>query len=462
MAGETWEFIKSHVNMVAGAVTVLLGPVGLIIAVALEIITHWKTVKAWFDDFWGWMKRTAGDVAGFFTGVWKDISKPLEKEWNHIVDDLTSIWQSLTTIWNATGGKLVHLVSDNWAAISGVVKRALDQIWGFHKGNFQVWTAFIKGGWDLIQGIFHTAWDAVSSVVKAAGDVISGSIKGVMDFIVGVLKASWDVVEAIVKIAWDSVTTIINTALDFLKDVLKFFADLVTGKWGKLWGDVETAAKDAWNNISGLFTRTFDQIWHTVTSAVANIWDGFINGIWAALDGIGKGLSAIWDGVVNFFKDAGKWLWNAGVDIVKGLIGGIESMGNSLIQSVTTLGGLIPKWKGPPEKDKVMLVANGQLIMQGLITGIDSQSDALRKKLEQVTGSITATVNPVLGGSPAVGAIANAPARAAGATTTINVTLPGAQIAGQQSMNWFMAQLNAQFVQRILPQAGVQIARATA
>lgn len=39
-------------------------------AVAYEIITHWKTLKQWFNDFWGWIKAVFSDIVGFISGHW--------------------------------------------------------------------------------------------------------------------------------------------------------------------------------------------------------------------------------------------------------------------------------------------------------------------------------------------------------------------------------------------------------
>ena len=172
------------------------------------------------------------------------------------------------------------------------------------------------------------------------------------------------------------------------------------------------------------------------------------SGIWKAL----KDLASM---VLHVFVDAGKWLWQAGKDIVNGLINGLKSMGSSLVQTVTTLGGLIPKWKGPPEKDKVMLVQNGQLIMQGLITGIDSQTDALRKKLEQVTTTVTASVNPTLNlGAPSA---ASALSRAGGNTYVNHVDLRGSQVMSDADMDKFVTKIGNRIATRFLPASGTFI-----
>lgn len=458
-AEEAWNFIKSHVNMVAGALALLGGPIGMLIALVLEIVMHWKQVKAFFEGLWKDIKGGAQDVANFFKGIWGDISKPLTDEWKHISDDLSSIWDSLTTIWNATGGKLVALIARHWDEIKDGVRLVWNLMAGWFKSYMTMISGYVKGGWDIIQGIFHVAWDLISGIVKMAWDIIYGIIKGSLTVIMGVLQTAWDAILAVIKIVWEAVKTTINTVLDAVKDILKFFADLVTGQWGKLWGDFEKIFKDAWNNIWSFLKSIGSTIGNFVVSLVSNIWGSFIRGINDALGGVWNALIELWNTFIRFFKDAGTWLYNAGRDILTGFINGLKSMWGDVQGFFSDITSAITSWKGPPSKDKILLVQNGQLVMQGFITGIDSQIETLKKKLSQVTGTVTTSINPVVsGGNSSLSSVASA--RNQG-NVQVNFSFPNSQIAGPNSINWIMQQINKQFVQKAVPTAGIQIPRAT-
>ncbi len=481
------EAVGTALEAIAEADPIILVITAIAVAAYL-IVTHWSTVKQWLEDFWHWLVSAAKATGDFFVKIWRDVvgalkaawggivdawnstggkaitwiagewdkaTGPVVKEWNKIVSDLQSIWGSLVTIWDATGGKLVSFIAGQWKSVWTDTKQTWDMISGFFRGVFQIWLGVIKAAMNTAEGFFHVAWDVISGVFKAAWDFISGIVKAGADIVMGILKAAWDVIKGDAKLVWTMITGFINTALDFIKDILKLFADLVTGKWSKLWGDIEKTAQDLWNNVSKMFRNALSELWGIISGAVSQIWDGFIKAIVDAGSGIWKALQDLGSMVLHVFVDAGKWLWNAGVDLVKGLIGGLESMGSSLVQTVTTLGGLIPKWKGPPEKDKIMLVANGQLIMQGLITGIDSQTDALRKKLEQVTTTVTASVNPTLNlGAPST---ASALAKAGGNTYTNYVDLRGSQVMSDADMDKFVTKIGNRIATRSLPAAGAYI-----
>jgi hypothetical protein len=56
---------------------------------------------------------------------------------------------------------------------------------------------------------------------------------------------------------------------------------------------------------------------------------------------------------------------------------------------------MIPKWKGPEDLDKRLLIPAGEAIMSGLITGIDNGTDPLRRKLMGITDMIGGTTAAV-------------------------------------------------------------------
>lgn len=89
--------------------------------------------------------------------------------------------------------------------------------------------------------------------------------------------------------------------------------------------------------------------------------------------------------ITGAFSGAAGWLSGIGKSIMDGLIGGVQR-GADVLRGV--LGGItssIPDWKGPRDRDKVLLRPAGQYIMGGLIGGVVSQENALKNELANVT-----------------------------------------------------------------------------
>lgn len=64
-------------------------------------------------------------------------------------------------------------------------------------------------------------------------------------------------------------------------------------------------------------------------------------------------------------------------------------MFSSVQSSLSSLTNLLPSWKGPAPVDKVLLTPAGEMIMQGLIKGLESQYGAVRDSLRGLTEDLT-------------------------------------------------------------------------
>lgn len=95
-------------------------------------------------------------------------------------------------------------------------------------------------------------------------------------------------------------------------------------------------------------------------------------------------------GIVGVFSGAGSWLFGAGVSIVRGLIGGISSQIGALRAVLANLTAMIPKVKGPKEKDLRLLRPAGRHIIQGLRSGINDMVPNLKNTLADVTDLVKA------------------------------------------------------------------------
>jgi phage-related protein len=73
-----------------------------------------------------------------------------------------------------------------------------------------------------------------------------------------------------------------------------------------------------------------------------------------------------------------------------GLVSGIQAVRNVL----TSMTSLIPTWKGPESVDKRLLIPAGVEIMRGLIRGIESEEHSLESTLGRVTNRFTDAFDP--------------------------------------------------------------------
>lgn len=119
-----------------------------------------------------------------------------------------------------------------------------------------------------------------------------------------------------------------------------------------------------------------------------------------------KKVSGLKDTVMNFFTHAGGWLTHAGGEIISGLISGIENKIGKLTGIFSHITSMIPKLKGPPVKDKVLLTPAGQMIMEGFIRGVVSRIGNVKKAMQSVNNMIA--VKPSTGQPQLAGPVGSA------------------------------------------------------
>jgi len=135
------------------------------------------------------------------------------------------------------------------------------------------------------------------------------------------------------------------------------------------------------------------------------------NGIRSGVGSVMNVLAGLPGQIRSAVGDLSGVLFNAGRSILYGLIDGVQSQINSLRNVLGSVTNMIPNWKGPLDRDKTLLVANGAAVMGGFIKGIEGQRDSLRRTLGAVTGSVpsSAAASPTFASSGGVGGSGGAP-----------------------------------------------------
>lgn len=89
------------------------------------------------------------------------------------------------------------------------------------------------------------------------------------------------------------------------------------------------------------------------------------------------------------FSNAGTWLLDAGDRIIDGLIEGLKNGFNAVKETLGGLTDLLPDWKGPAQRDAVLLYDAGQLIIDGFVNGLESRYGAVKKSLAGLSNDVS-------------------------------------------------------------------------
>lgn len=200
------------------------------------------------------------------------------------------------------------------------------------------------------------------------------------------------------------IVLIITLIAALVAGLIYFFTQTEAGRniWSKFTSFVGSCA----SNIIGFFQSLPGKIGAFFSSAAQfaqNTWNNVVS--W--FSGLpGRILSAI--------GNVGRLLWNAGSSIIEGFLDGLKSAWNNVTGFIGGIADWIAEHKGPAAYDKVLLVKNGRLIMQGLAKGLGLGFDTdVRRAIGNINGRLS---NVVFNGGTTAGS------QAASTATVFNVT----------------------------------------
>jgi phage-related minor tail protein len=187
-------------------------------------------------------------------------------------------------------------------------------------------------------------------------------------------------VQTIMKIgtiAWAAAQWVLNAAMDAnpIGLIILAIAALVAAVIWLIanWKTVGPFFAQVWANVVKFFTEA----WHNITGAISRGWEegmAVIRGIPGA--------------IMGFFGGIGKWLWNAGVNLINGLLNGAKSL---LVNIGTFFLNILPSWIVGPFKaalgihsPSTVFFGHGQNIVQGLVNGITAN----KSKVADVMSSL--------------------------------------------------------------------------
>ncbi|MBM7771722.1 phage-related protein [Actinokineospora baliensis] len=183
-------------------------------------------------------------------------------------------------------------------------------------------------------------------------------VEQLVRWLVPAIQALLGVVERV----FAAVSSIISGALRYVQGVIDFALGLITGNWGRAWQGLRDMVGGVWDMVSG---------------AVSN--------------GIGAVVGLVRDlpgRILSVLGDLGNLLVEAGKNIIRGLIRGIEAAVQWLKDKLSWVTDLLPDWKGPPARDRVLLQPTGRMIMGGFLRGLEDGTPQVREYLTDLTDTL--------------------------------------------------------------------------
>jgi phage-related minor tail protein len=381
----------------------LHGFIGTLNDLGVKVQAIFSTIKGLWDDFMGGFQNPGAKVAvGGMAGDFIKFGQIAKEVFHWAKDNIKPIliglgvaFVLLTSPVTAIIGSLIFLyvrfkiIRDVVAAVVGFIAGHLTLFEALGAAilgpvailallyiKFQVVrdavAAFVSFAINAIKPLvetFRSRFGEIVSVVKVA--LIAIAIPFIITF--KILEGIWTVFHAtilrILMAVWGQIKLVVTTAINLVSDIIKLVLDILTGHWSKAWNDLLDILKNIWNLVTGTLSNAL--------SIVGNIL-GSLGGI--VLRELGK-LPGL---VIGAVLGIDKWLFNAGVNLIQGLIDGILSLvsklgnivggavhsalshipGASLLHDAGipgfALGGVVP---GPVGRPQLAIVHGGEEVL---------------------------------------------------------------------------------------------------
>ncbi|MGW7932858.1 phage tail protein, partial [Staphylococcus xylosus] len=271
-------FLGKKLSLLSRFLSVLTGPVGLVIAVITLLGTAF--VKAY---------KESQSFREFINGI--------GEKFKHAIDWIKRFAEAIVTLWNneSSGEKLLKKLGLDKETID-TIKFVFKEI---KKITIETFNAVRNTVGKLINSIIQFFTEDGQQILEAFKNIFNG-IKDFIDFIMpGIkiaFKVAWTIIKATIEAIWESIKNIVEGGLKFIKGIIQLFSGIFTGDFDKMW-----------EGIKNIFFGALKVIWELVQ-------------IWLA-GKVVKIVFKVLSKLKGFFKEGlnkiKEWFYNALVWMVK-------------------------------------------------------------------------------------------------------------------------------------------------
>ncbi|WP_410648154.1 hypothetical protein [Amycolatopsis sp. cmx-4-54] len=295
--------------------------------------------------------------------------------------------QAATPVLSEVGGLLGQIAGQILAALLPVIPPLAEAFLGIVTALLPILPPLLQ----LVSGLLPPLLDLVTSllpvIVQAAGlfTQLAVALTPLITQISQLLMPIILELFGLVKGKFSAIVEIISGALTVISGVISVVTGLISGNWDQAWTGVKNIVSGAWGMIKGIVSHSIGGVLDLVASIPGRI--------------------------LGALGNLGSLLWEAGRNVIRGLVDGLTSGFGWVKDRLGELTNWITSWKGPPARDRVLLTGNGRLIMRGLLSGLEDGESQIRDYLTGLTNTLHVDTPPATGTASAVNGQTSAPVR---------------------------------------------------
>lgn len=379
-----------------GTAIALFGTVHIFFEVidAVKLFWHWLVVA------WNWIKETVPKIGHFFADLGR------------------TVWGALVIAARAVGdffAAIGHWFADVWAAVVDIGGKIID------------WFAALPGriwAWmQTVPGIIHDALVSIrESVLFGIGEFGAVLYNFFFTDFPGWVRAGWNwAVQYTIeggKNALEHIKAFPGQVWEALSTLGSIIGGAFADAWTWAWNYTVEGAQRTWERISaypGQVWAALKDLGSMIGGFFADAWRRSKDNTVSGINDVMSWVSKLPGRVLGAVSGAGRWLYDAGLNIIRGLVNGIEDMLSWAVEqakraAMRVRDGFLSVFE-INSPSKMMAREVGGPIMEGIVYGMD-------RELPNVKRYLGVTAQAMINGfSPTVNVAA--PSVSVGGTTLI-------------------------------------------
>ena len=254
-----------------------------------------------------WEQTLVPFINWFITNVAPIIAENLDKIGTVFIEIAKVIWDVIDKVLEALGGLIDF--------IAGIFTGDWERAWEGIK-------TFFSNIWEAIQTIVDTVWETVKGIISTAIEIVSTTISTTLEAIRTTFTTIWNKIKTTVNTVWEGIKRKISTTIEKVSSIIDTTLEAIKTTFTTIWEGIETKVSTVINNVK---------------ETVSGVMETIKEGIGKALDNIKEKWDDIWGKMKETVSDIFEGIWSTIKGVINSIIGGIESMANSVIKGINTM-----------------------------------------------------------------------------------------------------------------------------
>jgi len=417
------DFVKTGFDMLIALLTGIRDNIGEIVTLVVEIVTEFldalgKKIPELIDSVFNFLMDVIEGVVAKLVDVGQKLLPIGLKLVSGMMKGIGEAWPAVVDWFKALPGKIVEWVGKLGSILLPKGAQLIRGLFNGIKNLIPIVTTFFL---KLPGRILKWIGGVLKTLAPKGKDLIQGMLNGINNIIGkvtdffkklpgNIFKWIGNTIKTIAPRGKDLITGFRDAIVNFTQNnIIPWFQNLPGKIFGWIGNTIKTLASRGKDLMDGFKTAAVNFVTNqlvpwlqglasripgwiggllgTLLQKGLDLMAGFLNGVATGFVVVSSWLWGLGSRIVGAIPDLSGILWDIGASIIQGLWDGMKSVWESVLDWLGGIGDVIPDWKGPPEKDAVLLVENGMLIMQGLQNGMETQWGKVEKWIKKLDPS---------------------------------------------------------------------------